>query len=158
MGIPSTASGLIYPSEMVLRACSVARSSFYAWLRSRPPLLGKRGPKVPISDQELLAQIPEVLASSRFHGEGCRKVSAWLGVHVGKNRVLRLMRRHHLLAPTRARHQRGPIAHDRSIRTALPNQIWGTDGTRFQTEEDGCVWFFAAIDHCVQDIVGWHVT
>ncbi len=74
MGTRSTATGLIYPTEMVLRACGVARSSFYAWRRSRLPLPGKRGPKAPISDQELLAGIRQVLADSQFHGEGYRKV------------------------------------------------------------------------------------
>ena len=158
MGTRSTATGLVYPTEMVLRACGVARSSFYSWRRSRPPLLGKRGPKAAISDQQLLVGIRRVLSDSQFHGEGYRKVWARLGLKVGRNRVLRLMRQHNLLAPTRIRHQHGPKAHDRSIRTAQPNQIWGTDGTRFETEEDGWVWFFAAIDHCAQDIVGWHVT
>jgi len=28
---------------------------------------------------------------------------------------------------------------------------------RFYTEEDGLCWFFVAIDHCAEDVVGWHV-
>ena len=31
-----------------------------------------------------------------------------------------------------------------------------TDATRFYTEEDGWCWFFGAIDHCVDELVGWH--
>jgi putative transposase len=34
--------------------------------------------------------------------------------------------------------------------------MWGTDATRFYTEEDGWCWFFGAIDHCVDELVGWH--
>jgi len=34
--------------------------------------------------------------------------------------------------------------------------MWGTDVTRFHTDEDGWCWFFGAIDHCVDQLVGWH--
>jgi transposase InsO family protein len=33
--------------------------------------------------------------------------------------------------------------------------IWAK--TRFWTRRDGWCWFFGAIDHCVEDVVGWHV-
>jgi hypothetical protein len=36
-------------------------------------------------------------------------------------------------------------------------KLWGTDATRFYTKEDGWCWFFVAVDHCVTDVVGWHV-
>jgi hypothetical protein len=32
----------------------------------------------------------------------------------------------------------------------------GADATRFYTEADGWCWFFGAIDHCVDELVGWH--
>ena len=35
--------------------------------------------------------------------------------------------------------------------------MWGTDATRFYTERDGWCWFFGAIDHYSDDVVGWHV-
>jgi len=35
--------------------------------------------------------------------------------------------------------------------------MWGTDATRFYTEQDGWCWFFGAIDHYSDDLVGWHV-
>jgi transposase InsO family protein len=34
--------------------------------------------------------------------------------------------------------------------------MWGTDATRFYTEADGWCWFFGAIDHCIDELVGWH--
>src|SRR5262245_45818883 len=64
----------------------------------------KRGPKTAQSDLAVVALIRALLATSPFHSEGHRKVSVRLrqhGVHVGKARVLRLMRVHGLLAPTR---------------------------------------------------------
>ena len=37
------------------------------------------------------------------------------------------------------------------------NTMWGADATRFYTAEDGWCWFFGAIDHHADDIVGHHV-
>ena len=125
----------------------------------RPPR-GKRGPRTPLNDAALLAAIRGVLGASPFHGEGHRKVRARLrprGVHVGKARVLRVMRQANLLAPTRRRHVRGDRAHAGTIRTARPEELWGTDAARFYTRREGWCWFFGAIDHCVEDLVGWHV-
>jgi hypothetical protein len=34
--------------------------------------------------------------------------------------------------------------------------MWGTDATRFYTERDGWCWFFGAIDHHLDEVVGWH--
>src|SRR5262245_5977494 len=34
--------------------------------------------------------------------------------------------------------------------------MWGTDATRFYTEQDGWCWFFGAIDHHLDEVVGWH--
>jgi transposase InsO family protein len=122
----------------------------------------RRGPKVEVSDQELLKVIREILAESGFHGEGYRKVHARLKVlkkhKVGAKRVLRLMRQNGLLAPVRAPRQRGNAAHDGTIITKAPEEMWGTDATRFQTQEEDWCWFFFAIDHCVGDIVGWNAS
>ena len=71
--------------------------------------------------------------------------------------MLRLMRAANLLAPTRRRHARGDRAHTGTIRTARPDELWGTDAARFYTHREGWCWFFGAIDHCVEDVLGWHV-
>jgi transposase InsO family protein len=78
-------------------------------------------------------------------------------MRVGKNRVLRLMRREQLLAPVRRGHPHGDRSHSGTIVTERPNELWGTDATKFYTRREGWCWFFGAIDHCVGDIVGWHV-
>lgn len=108
----------------------------------------------------MLAAIRTVLRESLFHTEGHRKVRVRLrpqGIRVGKSRVLRLMRAGQLLAPTRRRQVHGDRAHRGTIRTSRPDELWGTDGTKFWTHREGWCWFFGAIDHCVEDIVGWHV-
>jgi len=116
-----------------------------------------------VSDDALLDRIRDVLAASPFHGEGYRKVWARLRfgdqpLAVGKQRVLRLMRRHQLLAPTRSGQPHGPKAHDGRIITDAPNVMWGTDGTRFFTEQDGWCWLFTAVDHHTSEIVGHYVS
>jgi hypothetical protein len=99
-----------------------------------------------------------VLAATPFHGEGYRKVRArWAhrGQAVSGKRVLRLMRIHQLLAPRRLGLPNGDPSHPGTIITTRPDELWGTDATRFCTEEDGWCWFFGGIDHCVDELVGW---
>jgi hypothetical protein len=120
----------------------------------------KRGPRTPLDDAALLGAIRLVLQASPFHTEGHRKARARLrrrGLWVGKQRVLRVMRLGGLLGPTRRRHVRGDRAHAGTIQTQRPDDLWGTDGARFYTRQEGWCWFFGAIDHCVEDLVGWHV-
>jgi len=120
----------------------------------------KRGPRTLVDDGALLAEIRAVLAASPFHTEGHRKVRVRLrsrGIRVGKKRVLRLMREGRLLAPTRRGQAHGDRTHAGTITTQRPDELWGTDATLFYTRRDGWCWFFGAIDHCVEDVVGWHV-
>ena len=149
---------------MICQVWQVARSTVYAARKrsgaAQPVEPQKRGPKTKVPDEELLAEIRQVLKESDFLGEGHRKVRARLrakGIRAGKNRVLRLMRENGLLAPVRFRHERGDRSHSGRITTDEPNELWGTDATRFYTKEDGWCWFFMAVDHCVTDVVGWHV-
>jgi len=150
-----------YPLALICRVYGLARSSVYA---ARPAsttaAAGKRGPNTPVSDAELLTAIRQVLMTSPFHGEGYRKVRARLsqtGIRVGGKRVLRLMRQHQLLAPRRLGPPNGNPAHDGRIITDRPNVMWGTDATRFLTKQDGWCWFFGAVDHHTDEVVGWHV-
>ena len=100
-------------------------------------------------DAALVERIRGVLAASPFHGEGHRKVWARLrmaGVRTSKQRVLRLMREHDLLAPSRVGSPRGPRNHDGTIIPEALDTMWGTDMTTTWTGE-GQVAVFIAIDH-----------
>ena len=66
------------------------------------------------------------------------------------------MRAQGLLSPHRGR-QGDPKAHDGTIVTSAPCVMWGTDGVRVFTAQDGWVWTFAAVDHWNAECVGWHV-
>jgi len=157
----SPSTGRRYPLTMVCQVWRVARSSLYATALSvSAPPAGRRGPKPAVSDGALVAAIRAVLAATPFHGEGYRKVRARLahrGLPVSGKRVLRLMRQHQLLAPRRLGPPNGDPAHTGTITTTAPNMMWGTYATRFYTEQDGWCWFFGAIDHDCDDVVGWHV-
>ena len=125
--------------------------------RSRSP--GNGGPRR-WSDAAVVMAMRDVLRGSPFHTEGHRKIRARLraqGILVGARRVLRLARIHRLLAPTRRDHVRGDRAHGGTITPTRPDELWGTDATRFYTRREGWCWFFGAMDHCVGDVVGWHV-
>ena len=110
--------------------------------------------------RELLAVIRADLARSPFHGEGHRKVHARLrildGIRVTRTRVLRVMRAHGLLSPHRGR-QGAAKTHDGRVITQAPNVMWGTDGVRVFTLDDGWGWIFAAVEHWNAECVGWHV-
>jgi transposase InsO family protein len=51
----------------------------------------------------------------------------------------------------------GDPAHTGTIITTRPDEMWGTDATRFYTEADGWCWFFGVIDHHTDELLGWHV-
>ena len=120
----------------------------------------RRGPKPAISDQALLVAIEADLEASPWEGEGYRKVWARLRVcrdiRVARKRVLRLMRENNLLSPHRCR-RRGGNPHDGEIITHAPNLMWGTDGVRVFTVDDGWGWIFTAVEHWNAECVGWHV-
>ncbi|PNU20614.1 IS3 family transposase [Geothermobacter hydrogeniphilus] len=150
-----------YGIQRVCRIWEQARSTFYSATRQVSDVPPKRrGPHPSISDADLLELIRQDLASSPFTGEGHRKVWARLrirdGVRVSRKRVLRLMRENHLLSPHRGR-PKAPKVHDGKIITLAPNLMWGTDGTRVFTVDDGWVWIFTAVEHWNAECVGWHV-
>jgi transposase InsO family protein len=155
-----------YGIQRVCAVWDIARSSFYAAPDAaaredaREAAAQKRGPKATLTDDALLALIRADLAASPFPGEGHRKVWARLkilqGVRTGRKRVLRLMRAHALLSPHRTRRGLG-LVHDGTIITDAPGIMWGTDGTRVFTVEQGWCWIFVAVEHWNAECVGWHV-
>ena len=120
-------------------------------------VLAKRGPKTAWTDTVLTEEIRTMLAGSPFLGEGHRKTWARLrlaGTRTSKARVLRLMREARVLAPTRVGRAHGPKAHDGTITTKHPNQMWGTDATTCCTTQEGTATVFIAVDHCSTPSIG----
>lgn len=159
----SPATGRAYGVERVCRVWELPRSSYYAQLDGRsvaPGRVARRGPKPELSDAALDRLIREDLANSPFLGEGHRKVWARLrvlrGVRVSRKRVLRIMREQHLLSPHRVRRGEG-LLHEGTITTEAPNLMWGTDGARVLTAEEGWGWVFVGVEHFSTECVGYHV-
>jgi transposase InsO family protein len=160
----SEGAGKPYGLERVCRVLGFPRSTIYARqaresTRVIPLHPMRRGPKPTVSDAELLGAIRADLEASPFTGEGHRKVWARLrilsNIRVSRARVLRLMREHGLLSPHR-RPQGSPVLHDGSLQTNRPNAMWGTDGIRIETVDEGWIWVFAAVDHFDACCVGIH--
>ena len=61
---------------------------------------------------------------------------------------------HGLLSPHRGR-QGAAKTHDGRVITQAPNVMWGTDGVRVFTLDDGWGWIFAAVEHWNAECVGW---
>ena len=60
--------------------------------------------------------------------------------------------------PARRRGDQGAAkTHDGRVITQAPNVMWGTDGVRVFTLDDGWGWIFAAVEHWNAECVGWHV-
>jgi putative transposase len=160
----SPATGKPYGIQRVCEVWDLSRSTFYtrkARLEHPSPVVPvKRGPKTLLSDEELLDLIRYDLATSIFKGEGHRKVWARLrfikGHKVGRKRVLRIMRVNNLLSPHRVP-QGEPNLHEGKIITSAPNVMWGTDGTKVFTVDEGWCWIFTAVEHWNAECVGWHV-
>ena len=155
----SPVAGKAYGMARVCRAWRMARATVY---RRRQPPHGepprRPGPSGPMADAALVAAIRASLADSPLHGEGHRKVWARLrmaGVRTSKRRVLRLMREHGLLAPSRVGSPGGPRNHDGTIIPDTIDTRWGTDLTTVWTAE-GQVAVFIAVDHCSAECVGIH--
>ena len=156
----SATTGKAYPTRMVLHSAGLSSAAWY--MASRTKATKQRpGPKPIISDEELVMAIREDLAASPFHSEGHKKIRARLrrkGIRAGRKRYLRLMKANHLLAPVRPKCNGSSRPHDGTIITEHPNRMWGTDGKQFWTRQNGLCWFFGAIDHWNDEILGWHVS
>jgi putative transposase len=138
---------------------SIARSTVYWQWHAPARPAARRGPQGPCTDDELVDHIRRILEASPFPSEGYRKVWARLrhsGIRTAPRRVLRLMRAHRLLAPTRQGHPHGPKAHDGTIIPTQVDTMWGTDMTATYTRQDGQVAIFIAVDHYSAECVGIH--
>lgn len=154
----SPTSNKPYGLKRVCQIWDVARSTFYRQKQEQRPVC-KRGPKPIVPEAILLKNIREDIIQSPFKGEGHRKVHARLkrkGVRSGRNRILRIMKEHQLLSPHRSVY-RAPNAHDGRITTDHPDLMWGSDGTKILTIEDGWVWIFSVTEHWNSESLGWHV-
>lgn len=152
-----------YSLSMVCRVWAFCRSRVYSARSAQTTgsIPKRRGPTGACTDAELEEHIREVIRSSPFHGEGYRKVWARLrhrGVRPSKDRVRRVMRAAGLQAPYFPMRRRGSKAHDGTITTSRPDEMWGTDATQGLTRLEGPAFVFATVDHCTGECLGIHAS
>ena len=103
--------------------------------------------------------IQKDLKSTSFSGEGHKKVHARLKhqeVTVGRNRILKIMKANQLLSTSRSVYK-ATNPHNGKIITGTPGVIWGSDGMKVQTVDDGWAWVFSITEHWNSECLGWHV-
>ena len=158
----SEATGRPYGIQRVCQAWERSRAALYArqtreQQRHKGEEPARRGPTPTVSDATLLEALQADLDRSPVQGEGHRKVHARLrildGIRVARTRVLRVLRAHKLLSPHRGR-QGAARVHAGTIVTQAPNVMWGTDGGRVFTLDDGWGWIFTAVEHWNAECVG----
>jgi transposase InsO family protein len=119
----------------------------------------RRSASVTARDHSLLERIEALKAD--HPAWGYRRIWAYLryreGLQIGKNRVYRLLREHHLLAiHTKAlRARRGPLRN--KPRTTIPNRIWGIDMTKIHVHSWGWLYLHLVLDWGSKKVVGWHL-
>ena len=153
----------IFPVLVLCRVLEVSRSGFYGWMRSE----GRRSTRDE-SDAALTTKIAE--AHTRSRGTyGSPRIHEELqagGMHVGRNRVARLMKEQGLhgcrprpfRTTTDSRHGE-PIAPnllERNFAPAGPDQVWASDITYVRTWE-GWMYLAVVIDLWSRRVIGWSV-
>jgi hypothetical protein len=68
------------------------------------------------------------------------------------------MRERGLQARQRVGCPHGPKAHDGTILTGRPDDLWGTDMTTAVTTGEGQVCVFGAVDHRTSECIGIHAS
>ena len=142
------------------RVLRVARSGYYAW-RHRPPSQREQ------TNQVLLEQIRAAyLISDQTYGSPrIHKQLQEEGLFCSRNRIARLMQKHHLIAvktprrvPVTTKQRSGartaPNLLNRDFIAQAPNQKWVTDITYIDTGE-GWLYLAVVIDLYSRRVVGW---
>ena len=153
----------VWPISVQCRVLPVSVSGYHQHLARRVHIAQRRH----LSDEALLVHISAVYAENRG-AYGWPRIWHQLraqGIHVGKQRVQRLMQTHGIqargkrkfrVATTDSKHNL-PIAPnilDRNFTVAAPNRAWVGDFTYIATDEG---WLFLAvvIDLFSRKVVGW---
>jgi len=144
------------PISMVLRVSGLSSPAWYDKRKRKGRLSSiKPGPKVLYTDQEVVVKVKEVLSNPYFHGEGYKKLKVRLsavGIQVGKERLLRLLKEHNLLAHQRYNPNGSSRPHTGTIITAQVNQMYACDIKEWRCKE-GQFYMFTVIDHYNDEII-----
>ena len=149
-----------FPIAFMCARLGVSTAGYYAWLKRSPSARS-------VADAELTARIQQIHARSRGT-YGVPRIHAELGdehgVHCGRKRVARLMRRAHLRGVCRHRRVRttrrdeqAQLSDDlvqRQFTASQPDALWCADITYLPTWQ-GFLYLAVIIDAYSRRVVGW---
>ena len=157
----SPGTGLAYGLRRVCAAWGMARSSFYAMTSpARRAAAGKApgteardlGPGAAGGDR---SRPGGIALGGRGLPQGLGSASG-LSRHPGCPQAGAPPDAREQPAPPHRCRRRGGNPHDGEIITHAPNLMWGTDGVRVFTVDDGWGWIFTAVEHWNAECAGWH--
>jgi putative transposase len=148
--------------QIMCRVLEVSRSGFHAWAKREPSARA-------VVDRALTERIAEIHADS-LKTYGSPRVHAELrledGVHVGRKRVERLMRRADLSGQVKRRRGKttirmhgvrtAPDLVERDFSPTAINRLWAADITYIRTWE-GWLYLASVMDCYSRRIVGWAI-
>jgi len=141
---------------MVLRVAGLSSPAWYdRRVRKGDEASLKPGPKVIFTDHQVVSKVKELLANPYFHSEGYKKLKVRLeakGLKVGKERLLRLLKEHDLLAHQRYNPNGSSRLHDGTIITDQADQMYACDIKEWHCKE-GKFYMFTVIDHYNDEII-----
>ncbi len=149
-----------WPIVVMCAVLKVSTSGFYAWLRHAPSAHATKDERLKILVGESFVRSRKTYGSPRVHAD-------LAGEHVGRNRVIRIMRdaghvarvRRRYRSTTMSEHDQ-PIAAnllDRDFTAAAPNERWVGDTTELLTPT-GKFYLAAIVDLYARLVVGWAVS
>jgi transposase InsO family protein len=143
---------------MICKVFTISRATWYRLQKEAPRRIAqRRGPVPPVSDEVIEEAIKGVIWDPDFLEYGYRRVWAVLrfdqNIVVGQKRIQKLMQRNRWQCVT-PRHGAPRGHHDGTVEQPASNLMWGTDGTKFWTDEEGWCWLFPVIDHHDREIMG----
>lgn len=146
-----------WPIVVMCAVLKVSASGFYAWLKREPSARDKKDERLKVLIGESFAKSRGTYGSPRVHADLADE-------HVGRNRVIRIMRKEKLVARVRKRfrsttmsdHEQ-PIAANvlnREFEAEAPNRRWVGDTTELLTTT-GVFYLAAIVDLYARIVVGW---
>jgi putative transposase len=149
-----------WPVVVMCAVLKVSTSGFYAWLRSVPSARAKKDERLKVLIGASFSRSRQTYGSPRIHADLAEE-------HVGRNRVIRLMRGEKLVARVRRRYRSTtmsnhdqPVANNllnREFHATAPNQRWVGDTTELLTST-GKFYLAAIVDLYARLVVGWAVS
>ncbi len=146
-----------WPIVIMCAVLKVSASGFYAWLKRGPSDHDQKDERLKVKIAASFAQSRKTYGSPRVHAD-------LEDEHVGRNRVIRLMREGELVARVRKRYRSTTMsAHDqpiapnvlnREFEAAAPNQRWVGDTTELLTPT-GRFYLAVIVDLYARFVVGW---